>query len=98
MDTRPVRFEFHLRGGAEELKFIHNIPSSLVNGQPQAAQTDAQYISRFATAIQPILKVHEAACRDASERFCENCGQLSAGVLQTPMSWLDNTKDPFVTI
>jgi len=36
MGTRPILFEFQCDEGAEELKFIHNIPSSLVNTRPQS--------------------------------------------------------------
>src|SRR5207247_11089553 len=98
MDTRPIRFEFQCEEGGDELKFIHNIPSSLVNPEVLAAQRDSGYGSLFLTAIQPILKEHEAACRAASNGFCENCGQPSVGVLQTPMSWLHNAEDPFVAV
>jgi len=31
MDTRPIRFEFQYMEGVDKPKFIHNIPSSLVN-------------------------------------------------------------------
>jgi hypothetical protein len=98
METRPIRFEFHCEEGVDELKFIHNIPSSLVNPEALTAQRDSEYGSLFLSAIQPILKEHEAACRAASKRFCENCGQFSVGVLQTPMSWLHNVDDPFVAV
>ncbi|KAK3364012.1 hypothetical protein B0T25DRAFT_528970 [Lasiosphaeria hispida] len=83
MDTRPIRFEFQREEGADGLKFIHNIPVGLVNPEALAAQM-----------IRPILKEHEAACRAASKGICENCGQPSVGVLQTPMSWLHHAEDP----
>jgi len=38
MDTRPVRFEFQCEEGADELKFIHNIPSGLVNPEALAVK------------------------------------------------------------
>ncbi|KAK3324913.1 hypothetical protein B0H66DRAFT_547017 [Apodospora peruviana] len=95
MATCPVRFEFHCDEAGEELKFLHNIPHSLVHEQNQAAQKEADYFSRVLAAIQPILKEHEADCRAASKPFCGNCGSPSAGILQTPISWLHNVKDPF---
>jgi hypothetical protein len=49
-------------------------------------------------AVRPILNEHEAARCAASKRFCENCGQPSAGVLQTPLSWLHHAEDPFVAV
>ena len=98
METRPIRFEFQCEEGTEELKFIHHIPSNLVNASALATQHDAGYRSQFLIAIQPILQEHEAACRAASKCFCENCGQPSVGVLQMPMSWLHNAVDPFVAV
>ncbi|KAK3312959.1 hypothetical protein B0H66DRAFT_569253 [Apodospora peruviana] len=91
MATCPVRFEFHCDEASEELNLV-------VYEQTQAAQKDAEYVSRFLAAIQLILKEHQADCRAASKPFCGNCGSPSAGILQTPMSWLHNVQDPFVVI
>ncbi|KAK0634076.1 hypothetical protein B0T14DRAFT_508345 [Immersiella caudata] len=38
--TRPIRFEFQCEEGADELKFIHNIPTGLVNPEALAARHD----------------------------------------------------------
>jgi len=96
MNTGTIRFQ--CGEGGKELKFIHNIPSGLVNPEALATRRNGRNGSLFLTAIRPILKQHEAACRAASKGFCENCGQPSVGVLQTPMSWLHHAEDPFVTV
>jgi len=74
-----MSFQFKCEKGANELKFIHNIPIGLVNPEALAAQRDGKYGSLFLATIQPILKEHEAACRAASKGLCENCGQPSLG-------------------
>jgi hypothetical protein len=98
MDTRPIRFEFQCEKEADELKFIHNIPSRLVNPNALVVERDGRYGNLFLAAIRPIFKEHEAVCRAASKGFCENCGQPSVGVLQTPMSWLHHAEAPFVAV
>ncbi|KAH7110451.1 hypothetical protein EDB81DRAFT_927018 [Dactylonectria macrodidyma] len=98
MATCPVRFEFHCERAPAKLKYIHNIPRSLVTADAQAAQEDAGYINRFVDALRPIMKEHEAACRAASNTLCGNCGSPTVTVLQTPMSWVHIVEDPFVAI
>src|SRR5436305_1441764 len=65
MATCPVRFIFNteLQG---ELKYVHNVPRSLVTPTAQVAQRDPEYVKNFVTTIQPIMQEHEAACRAAS--------------------------------
>jgi len=91
MATWPVRFEFYC--GKEELKFIHNVPRSLVNAGTQVAEADA-----FLGTILPIMKMHELACREASDGACGICGSPATTVLQIPASWLHNMEDPFVGV
>jgi hypothetical protein len=43
MDTRPIPFELQCEEGAHELKFIHNIPSRLVNPKAPDAQRNGRY-------------------------------------------------------
>ena len=96
MATCPARFEFYC--GEKELRYIHNIPSSLVTLEAQAAQKDAAYVNLFVNAIQPIMKEHETACLANSNASCENCGSPRVMVLQTPTSWLHKVDDPFVIV
>jgi hypothetical protein len=97
MATCPVRFEFNteLQG---KLKYVHNVPSSLVTPNAQVAQRDPQYVKNFVAAIQPIMQEHEAACRAASNSKCQSCGSSAVKVLQTPMSWLHIVNEPFVNV
>jgi len=76
----------------------HNMPSCLIDPDAIAAKGDGRYGSLFLAAVRPILKEHEAACRGAPKGFCGNCGQPSAGVLQTPMSWLHHAEDPLLAV
>ena len=96
MATCPVRFEFYC--GEEELKFIHNVPRSLVTVGAQATRKEAGYGNLFINTLLPIIKEHEAACLTNSNAFCENCGSPRVTALQTPMSWLQNVEDPFVAV
>jgi hypothetical protein len=97
MATCPVRFEFNteLQG---KLKYVHNVPRSLVTPNAQVAQRDPQYVKNFVAAIQPIMQEHEAACRAASNSKCQSCGSPAVKVLQTPMSWLHIVDEPFVNV
>lgn len=97
MDTCPVRFEFHCEGTAKELEFIHEVPYGHVTAEAQVAG-DAGYRNRFISTVQPIIKEHEAACRNASNPLCGICGSRTVDVLQTPMSWLHNLRDPLLTV
>ncbi|KAH7021704.1 hypothetical protein B0J12DRAFT_393208 [Macrophomina phaseolina] len=98
MATCLARFEFHCAKAPEKLKFIHNIPRSLVIADAQAAQDDPGYVNSFVSVLQPITEEHEAACRAASNPLCGNCGSHTAKILYTPMSWLHTVEDPFVSI
>lgn len=46
----------------------------------------------------PIMKAHEADCRRASDPQCGNCGSPTVGILQTPMSLLQNQDEPFIPV
>lgn len=94
MATRQVRFIFAC--DLNKLTYIHNLPRSLVT--VDGARNDAGYVSRFVSAIRPIMNEHQAACRAASNPRCENCGLPTVTILQTPMSWLHVVNDPFVNI
>jgi len=96
MASCSVRFEFYC-GEAQELKYTHNLPRSLVS-EAQAAGQNAGYNDLFVAAVLPFMKEHEAACRAASNLFCENCGLFTMNILQSPMSWLHMAEDPFVGI
>lgn len=98
MASHTVRFEIHCDNAPEKLTYTHNIPGSLVTVDTQVAQNDPRYVSRFLGAIFPIMKEHEAACRQASNPRCGNCGSPTAKVLQTPMSWLHIVENPFVCV
>ena len=97
MATCPVRFDFNteLQG---KLKYVHNVPRSLVTPTAQVAQHDPEYVKNFVTAIQPIMQEHEVACHAASNPKCQSCGSPTAKVLQTPMSWLHIVDEPFVNV
>ena len=97
MATCPVRFDFdtELQG---KLKYIHNVPRSLVTPTAQAAQHDPEYVKKFVNTIQPIMLEHEAACRAASNPKCQSCGSPTVKVLLTPMSWLHIVHEPFVYV
>ena len=97
MATCPVRFDFQtdLQG---TLKYIRNIPRSLVTSNAQVTQHDPEYIRNFLAAIRPIMLEHEAACRAASNPKCQNCGSPTVQVLQTPMSWLHIVDEPFINV
>jgi MYND finger protein len=97
MATCPVRFDFmtDLRG---QLKFIHNIPRSLVTPTAQASQSDPKYIEKFQIAIKPILLEHYPVCFAASDQKCRNCGSPTTIILQTPISYLHRLNDPFVNV
>ncbi|KAH6959925.1 hypothetical protein BKA56DRAFT_599820 [Ilyonectria sp. MPI-CAGE-AT-0026] len=96
MASCSVRFEFYC-GEAQELKYTHDLPRSLVSEAQDAGQT-AGYNDLFVAAVLPFMKEHEAACRAASNPFCENCGLFAMNILQSPMSWLHRAEDPFVGI
>jgi len=97
MATCPVRFDFHteLQG---TLKYIHNVPRSLIRPDAQVAQRDPEHIKNFVSTIQPIMKEHEAACLAASSPKCQSCGSPTVKILQTPMSWLHVVNNPFVNV
>jgi len=92
MATCPVRIEFYCENALEDLKYIHNVPRSLT------IPADAGYTKRFTSVIGAIMKEHEDVCRAASSLFCGVCRSNSTGVLQTPMSWLQQVEDPFVGV
>ncbi len=98
MATCAVRFEFYIEGTVEVLKFMHNIPRSLVDDAPAQAtgNGDAGYVDRYVSTAQPIVKEHQAVCSAAASPFCGSCGAAKVQTLQTPMSFLHNTGDPFV--
>jgi len=56
IDIRPVRIEFYCGEEAEELKFISNILSGLVNPEALAIRRDSGHGSLFLTAIRLTLK------------------------------------------
>src|SRR5947207_14475902 len=97
MASCPVRFDFNteLQG---ELKYVHNVPRSLVTPTAQAAQRDPEYVKNFVNTIQPIMQEHEAACRVASNPKCQSCGSPTVKILLTPMSWLHIVDEPFVSV
>ena len=97
MATCPVRFDFNteLQG---KLKFVHNVPRSLVTPTAQVAQHDPEYVKNFVTTIQPIMQEHEVACHAASNPKCQSCGSPTVKVLQTPMSWLHIVDEPFINV
>src|SRR5258708_39273680 len=69
MATCPVRFEFYC--GEEELKYIHNVPRSLVAVGAQATRKEAGCANLFINTLQPIIKEHEFTCLANSNAFCE---------------------------
>jgi len=97
MATCPVRFDFHtdLQG---TLKYIHNVPCSLVTPDAEATQRNPEYAKNFVSTIQPIMKEHEAACRTATVPKCQSCDSPTVKILQTPMSWLHIVDKPFVSV
>ena len=97
MATCRVRFNIQtdLQG---TLKYVHNIPRSLVTPNAQVMQRDPEYIKNFVAAIRPIMLEHEAACRAASVPKCRSCGSSTVKVLQTPMSWLHIVDEPFINV
>jgi hypothetical protein len=97
MATCPVRFDFQteLQG---TLKYVHNVPRSLITPNAQVAQQDPEYIKKFVSTIQPIMQEHEAACRTASNPKCQSCGSPTVTVLLTPMSWLHIVDEPYVNV
>lgn len=98
MSTRAVRFEFDCELARDKLNFVHDVPARLVDPDTQTTQNDPRYVQAFVAAIQPILVQHQVACRAASKPACQNCGSPTTTVLQTPMSWLHLTNDPFVRV
>ncbi|KAH7110177.1 hypothetical protein EDB81DRAFT_832470 [Dactylonectria macrodidyma] len=70
MASCSVRFEFYC-SEAQELKYTHDLPRSLVS-KAQAAGQNAGYNDLFVATVLPFMKEHEAACRGASNLFCEN--------------------------
>lgn len=65
-----------------KLKFIHNLPRTLVTADAQVAQRDPAYVKSFASTLQPIMKEHEAACRarQMSNPLCGNCGSPAVNI------------------
>lgn len=98
MATRSVRFDFKCDGGSKKLQYTHKVPAALVRADAGALQTDPTYMQLFVQTIQPLVQQHEAACRGASSRQCENCGQPTVKTLMTPGSWLHNVADPFLNV
>ncbi|PVH67678.1 hypothetical protein DL98DRAFT_397853, partial [Cadophora sp. DSE1049] len=82
MATCRVRFDFQtdLKG---TLKYVRNIPRSLVMPNAQVMQRDPEYTKKFVAAIRPIMLEHEAACQTASNPKCQSCGSPTVKVLQT---------------
>ena len=74
MATRPARFEFHCEKAPGKLKYVHQIPSSLIRADAQG-QTDPAYINEFVRALRPIMTEHEKECQNKASSICENCGK-----------------------
>ena len=66
MATCPVRFEFYC--GEEELKYIHNIPESLVTVGAHAAQNDAGYANLFVNVQPPVSPFRMRSAKIAARR------------------------------
>ena len=98
MATKPVRFDFHCGKTSEKLKYVHNLPASLIQADAQLMQNDPTYIKQFFNALQPIMAEHQRECFLKTGDKCENCGGRKVRILQTPMSWLHIVQDPFVNV
>ncbi|KAH6883815.1 hypothetical protein B0T10DRAFT_410588, partial [Thelonectria olida] len=75
----PVRFKFYY-SEAQELKYTHNLPYSLIS-KAQAAGQSAIYNDLFVTAVQPFITEHKAACHAALNPFCENYRSFAVNIL-----------------
>src|SRR4051794_29212070 len=80
MATSPVRFDFdtELQG---KLKYVHNVPRSLVTPTAQVAQRDPEYVKNIMTTIQP----HHARARSRMSRRLE---------LKMPKLWFTHCQSP----
>lgn len=94
----PLRFDFKCNGGSKKLQYTHKVSAALVRPDADALQADPSYMRLFVQTIQPLVQQHEAACRGASARQCENCGQPTVKTLMTIASWLHNVPDPFLNV
>ncbi|KAJ3500258.1 hypothetical protein NM208_g17185 [Fusarium decemcellulare] len=97
MTARPVRFQFICDKAPEGLDFDHPVPESLITPLSKARE-ESSFHDRFQRAILPFMKEHEAACRTASNPLCGSCGSPITTVLQTPMSYLHEARDPRVAV
>ena len=68
MDTRPIRFEFQCEEGADELKFIHNIPIGLVNPEHCYCMLRIKYKNRYgSTVVLNLILLSRRACPDSKD-------------------------------
>ncbi|KID81138.1 hypothetical protein MGU_11479 [Metarhizium guizhouense ARSEF 977] len=96
MATSTVRLEFMCQFGDRQFIHNHSISQSLVTEANRAGE-DGEYNERFSQVMMPLMKEHEAACRNASGDFCESCGQFATDILQNPISFL-HTDQPRIVV
>lgn len=88
MATCTVHFDFFC-SEAKTLTYRHSIPSSLITNT-SAKGKDTRYNELLRKTVEPIMKEHEEACRNAFQApVCNSCGSPANMVLQSPMSWLN---------
>jgi hypothetical protein len=96
MATVPVRFEFMC--DKETLKYMHNVPRSLVNANPAAVQANLEYQNNFVSTVKPIVAEHYAAALAACQDGCCVCDAPKTQANLSPISFLHVAQDPFVTV
>ncbi|EXU94893.1 hypothetical protein X797_012028 [Metarhizium robertsii] len=87
MATSTVRLEFMCPFGEKQFTHNRSIARSPVT-EANRAEQDGEYNERFSQVMMPLMKEHEAACRNASGDFCESYGQFATDILQNPISFL----------
>ncbi|KAJ6440095.1 globin-like-protein [Purpureocillium lavendulum] len=95
MATAPARFEFYCNRGATQLDYTHDVPQELISRATLAGK-DGAYDDLFTKVVWSVVKEREQACRIASNTRCDNCGQPTARVLQSTVSWLHKPNDPSI--
>jgi hypothetical protein len=98
MSLCAVRVEFNCENTFNQLSYIHDLPRNLVPVDSMVIPRASDYAVLFGRAVLPILKEHEVACQAASSPQCGACGSAMVQILQTPISIIQDTRHPFLSV
>jgi hypothetical protein len=98
MSLCAVQVEFNCENTFNQLSYIHDLPRDLVPVDSMIIPKASEYAMLFERAVLPILKEHEVACQAASSPQCGVCSSAMEKILQTPISIIQDTGHPFLSV